>query len=125
MNKLLPLILLYTSFGCHADPRDVEGDWQFVGHGVALNKCSQLNEELQPKNYNNRKYAYKLWLGGYFTALNMLSKNQVLRETNLEGFYQELEQSCKKYPGVYIGTLVSELSTPYLEEALKSESPNK
>ena len=125
MKTPLLLSALILSLNCHASNNDIEGDWRFVGYSVALNKCSELNKEIPPQNHENRKYAYKLWLGGYFTAFNMVAESVVLTESGLEGFYQELAESCRKNPEIFVGTMVSELSAPYLVRAMKSAGPNK
>lgn len=112
MKRLITIFILASLSATLARASDDDGDWQFVGHSVAVSQCSSLNRELPAEQYKARKTAYKLWLGGFFTALNMVAEAAVLPEKSLEVFYLDLEEACKQNPDAYVGTMVSELSAP-------------
>jgi hypothetical protein len=73
---------------------------------------------LNDNDEETRRNVFMLWLGGFFSALNIVTEDIVLRDKELEDFFAEMKEACKNQPEKYIGNLAYELSVPYIQKAM-------
>lgn len=96
------VFLMYPSAGQETSENHIRG------FSVGLKRCSHFNAH---KDNENVVVAYKLWFGGYLTAVNYLMKNgkDILLGNDINYVIGWVDDYCARNPEKYMTEAASEL----------------